>query len=86
MGKCVVATPVGGCPELLGRGKAGILTDGFSAGDLASAIRSLWNSLEKRRGIAQAAIGKAGELSLSVSAKRMISLYEQLLKMKEDRG
>jgi glycosyltransferase involved in cell wall biosynthesis len=85
MGKCIVATPVGGCPELLNHGKAGVLAEGFSAGDITAAIRSLKINLQKRQAVAQAAVRKAGELSLSVSAKRMISLYERLLKTKERR-
>lgn len=83
MGKCIVSTPVGGCPELLDHGGAGILAEGFSAVHLASAIRSMWASPQKRHTLVQAAARKAEELSLSVSAKRMISLYERLLKAKE---
>ncbi|MBP8913002.1 MAG: glycosyltransferase family 4 protein, partial [Phycisphaerae bacterium] len=83
MGKCVVATPVGGCPELLDHGRAGILAEGFSAGHLAAAIRSTSASPQRRHAVAQAAARRAKELSLSVSAKRMIALYERLLKAKE---
>lgn len=83
MGKCVVATPVGGCPELLDHGAAGILAEGFSPASLASAIRSVLGNPQGRLAIEQAAVRRAEELSLSVSAKRMISLYEHLLSVKE---
>jgi len=82
MGKCVVATPVGGCPELLDHGKAGILTEGFSAESLASAIRCARGNRENRHAMERAAMRKVGELSLSASASRMVSLYERLLKAK----
>lgn len=85
MGKCVIATPVGGCPELLDHGTAGILTDGFSVASLASAIRCSLANPERRHAVENAAIRRAEELSLSVSAKRMISLYDQLLRAKDHR-
>lgn len=85
MGKCIVATPVGGCPELLDQGKAGILAEGFSAGDLASAIQFSHACEETLRRVKQAAVRKAGELSLHASAERMISLYDRLLKTKDYR-
>ena len=83
MGKCVVATPVGGCPELLDHGKAGILAGGFSAESLASAIRSSLGHPEERRAMEHAAMRKVESLSLNASATRMISLYEHLLGAKE---
>lgn len=79
MGKCIVATPVGGCPELLDHGKAGVLTERFSAESLASAIRCLLANPERRRMVEHAAQRKAEELSLGASVMRMISLYEHLL-------
>jgi glycosyltransferase involved in cell wall biosynthesis len=85
MGKCIVATPVGGCPELLRQGEAGILTEGFSAHSLASALRSVVRNPQARCAVERAAVRRAEELSLSVSAKRMISLYDRLLRTKDHR-
>lgn len=86
MGKCVVATPVGGCPELLDYGRAGILTEDFSADSLASALRRSRGNPQGRHALERAAVRKAGELSLSASATRMIGLYERLLGARDHRG
>lgn len=45
MGKCIVSTPVGGCPELLKNGKAGILTNDFSAESISMQLSSLLTTL-----------------------------------------
>lgn len=86
MGKCVVATPVGGCPELLDYGRAGILTEDFSADSLALALRRSRGNPQGRHALERAAVRKAGELSLSASATRMIGLYERLLGARDHRG
>lgn len=82
MGKCIVSTPVGGCPELLKNGKAGILTNDFSAESISSAIEFAINHPEHRRRKGQAALEAANHFSLEKSGKRMINLYERLLKRK----
>jgi len=85
MGRCVVSTPVGGCPELLDHGTAGILSEGFSAESLASAIRIAVKNADLRQAVECAAMQRAEALSLSASAKRMILLYERLLGAKNRR-
>lgn len=82
MGKCIVSTPVGGCPELLRDGKAGILTNDFSAESISSAIEFAVNHPEHRRRKGQAALEAANHFSLEKTGKRMINLYERLLKRK----
>ena len=82
MGKCVIATPVGGCSELLDEGRAGILTEDFSAGSLVTAIKSALDRPESCRMVERAAVRRAEELSLTASAARMISFYEHLLEAK----
>lgn len=82
MGKCIVSTPVGGCPELLRDGKAGILTNDFSAESISNAIEFAVNHPEHRRRKGQAALEAANHFSLEKSGKRMINLYERLLKRK----
>jgi starch synthase len=86
MGKCVISTPVGGCPELLDHGTAGILTDGFSAASLASAIRSAASNVEVRRAVERAGVLRAAELSLNAAARKTISLYERMVGAKDRRG
>jgi len=83
MGKCIVSTPVGGCPELLRDGKAGILTHDFSAESLAAAIKLAINNSELRRKKGQAALEAANHFSLENSGRQMINLYERLLKTKD---
>jgi glycosyltransferase involved in cell wall biosynthesis len=82
MGKCVVATPVGGCPELLRDGKTGILTSGFSAESISTAIEFAIKHPELRRQKGQAALELVNHFSLEECGKRMINLYERLLKRK----
>lgn len=82
MGKCVVSTPVGGCPELLLGGDAGLLTDGFSAGNVAAAIEFAIRHPEVRKNAGQRATSRAQDFSLHTSVDRLISLYERLLEGK----
>ncbi|MCK4795114.1 MAG: glycosyltransferase family 4 protein [Desulfobacteraceae bacterium] len=82
MGKCVVSTPVGGCPELLLGGKAGILTEGFSAESIATTIEFAIKHPEIRRLKSEVAMETVNNFSVETSAKHMINLYERLLKGK----
>jgi glycosyltransferase involved in cell wall biosynthesis len=83
MGKCVVSTPVGGCPELLAGGKAaGLLTKEFSAESIASAIGFAIRNPEMRSVIQDAAIERAQRFSVSTSVKRLLALYRDLLETK----
>ena len=82
MGKCVVTTPVGGCPELLRQGEAGILTEGFSAERIAAGIESALHDSRKTECIQRNALDAARDLSLEAGAKRLIALYEHLLEGK----
>lgn len=83
MGKCVVSTPVGGCPELLLGGKAGILTDGFSSESLAAALEYAINRPEIRSQKSKVTQEIVKNFSLETSAKRMANLYEHLLEEKD---
>jgi glycosyltransferase involved in cell wall biosynthesis len=82
MGKCVVSTPVGGCPELLDGGTAGILAEGFSSEHIASAIEFAVNRPDLRKKIKQAAIERVRAFSVSASASQLIALYERLIRSK----
>lgn len=85
MGKCIVSTPVGGCPELLTGGAAGILTKDFSAESVACAIASVVHDPQARRRIEQAAVGRAADFSLRATTDHLIHLYERLLESKRQR-
>jgi glycosyltransferase involved in cell wall biosynthesis len=82
MGKCIISTPVGGCPELLKDGKAGILTEGFSAESIAITIEFAIKHPEIRRLKSEVAMETVNNFSVETSAKHMINLYERLLKGK----
>jgi glycosyltransferase involved in cell wall biosynthesis len=69
---------------LLG-GKAGILTDGFSSESLATALEYTINHPEILRQTGQAALETANNFSVEKNGKRMINLYERLLKGKVHR-
>jgi len=86
MGKCIVSTPVGGCPELLLGGKAGILTDGFSSESLSTALEYTINHPEILRQRGQTALETANNFSVKKNGKRMINLYERLLEGKVRRN
>ncbi len=82
MGKCIISTPVGGCPELLAGGKAGFLTKDFSAESIASAIEVVMRDSFMRRSLQAAAVQRAQEFSVRTSAHRLMLLYEELLRKK----
>lgn len=79
MGKCTVSTSVGGCPELLRNGKAGILTKGFSPESLAQALEYVISNPEVRMTTAKAALEVIMSFSVKICANKMISLYRSLL-------
>jgi glycosyltransferase involved in cell wall biosynthesis len=82
MGKSIVSTPVGGCPELLLDGKAGILTNGFSSESIATTLELAIKHPEIRRLRSEVAMETVNNFSVETSVKHMINLYERLLKGK----
>ncbi|MDA1262551.1 MAG: glycosyltransferase family 4 protein [Planctomycetota bacterium] len=82
MGKCIVSTPVGGCRELLGDGKAGLLTGGFGTKHIEDALARIVKNPEERAAMGRAALSESSKLSIELSARRMISLYESILSEK----
>ena len=85
MGKCVVCTPVGGCPELLGGG-AGMLTDGYSDEHMASTIEYVVGRPDVCKATEERAVRKAKALSLHRSVNQLIALYERLVEEKAHSG
>jgi glycosyltransferase involved in cell wall biosynthesis len=83
MGKCVVATPVGGCPELLLGGDAGVLAGGFSSEEIAAAIGlATKNARHREKRSEQAARRRAEEFSVTACADRHLAVYERLSREK----
>lgn len=82
MGKCVVSTPVGGCPELLAGGQVGILTRDFSIESIASAIELAARDLPTRKRLEAGAMERVRHFSASASAEHLLVLYDRLLKQK----
>jgi glycosyltransferase involved in cell wall biosynthesis len=85
MGKCIVSTPVGGCPDLLQRGRAGVLTQGFSPEDIAAAIELAIKNPAHRETIEEYALARVRDFSLANSADQLLALYEHLLRSKGHR-
>ncbi len=79
MEKCIVSTPVGGCPEMLGYGKFGILTDGYTAVSIADAIEFAIKHPDVRNKIGTEALQAVKKFSIENSGKQMMELYESLL-------
>jgi glycosyltransferase involved in cell wall biosynthesis len=82
MGKCIVSTPVGGCPKLLRDGKVGILTEGFSARPIAAAIEHAITHPKICTQLGQGALKASNGFSMETVGRQMVNLYESLLKSK----
>jgi glycosyltransferase involved in cell wall biosynthesis len=75
----VVATRVGGVPELVAHRETGLLVDVDDVGGLAAAIDELAADPEQRAAYARAGARRAAELfEAGVVATRMVELYEEL--------
>jgi glycosyltransferase involved in cell wall biosynthesis len=77
-GKPVVATAVGGIPELIEDGRTGYLVPPRDAGRLAEAVVGLLKNPELRREMGRHAHAKAGtDLSWPAIARQTLAVYEQ---------
>jgi glycosyltransferase involved in cell wall biosynthesis len=79
LGRAVVATRVGGSPEVIEDGDSGILAEAGDPGALAEAIRSLLDDPSRRARMGQAARRRAGRFDIGAAAARMEEVYEGLL-------
>jgi glycosyltransferase involved in cell wall biosynthesis len=78
-GKPIVASAVGGFPEVLGEHGAGRLVPPGDPGALAAALQELLgDDAERERLGAAAAAAAAGPYSWDEVAKRTLALYERL--------
>jgi glycosyltransferase involved in cell wall biosynthesis len=77
MGKPVVATSLGGLPEMVQDGVTGLLVPPHSPSDLAQAMRTLWYRRDLTLEFGERALRFAREnFSLPTQVKKTIALYE----------
>lgn len=74
-GKAVVATRVGGVPELIRGGREGLLVQAGDAEGLARALRRLLRSDGLRRRLGEAARKRAGRFTWERAAADYLGLY-----------
>lgn len=77
--RAVIASRVGGIPEVVSHGYSGVLVSPTNAGDLASAMKSLIEDPSKSIAFGAAGRGQVeSEFSASLMAARMAELYRSL--------
>jgi glycosyltransferase involved in cell wall biosynthesis len=84
-GCCAVASNVGGNPELVKPGETGLLFKPRDPDDLASALRTLIENPELRRGLAARGEAFLANFSIASAARRMGEIYTSLLVRNRDR-
>jgi glycosyltransferase involved in cell wall biosynthesis len=76
----VVATPVGGTPEVVVDGETGLLVPPRDPGALAGALRRLLDDAELRRRLGEAGYARVRErFSAEAMTKRVLELYDEVL-------
>jgi glycosyltransferase involved in cell wall biosynthesis len=79
-GKPVIASAVGGIPEIVADGTTGLLVPPGDPGALAAAMKRLWHDPDAAAGLgAQAALRVRRDHSLPRAARQHLSLYEELI-------
>lgn len=81
-GKPMIATAVGGMPDMIDDGETGLLVAPGDAGQLAAAMQSLVDDADKRARLGQAGLQKVQGFTASAVAARLEDLYRSL---REDR-
>jgi glycosyltransferase involved in cell wall biosynthesis len=85
-GCCVIASRVGGTPELIGENTRGLLFTSGDANDLAAKLSSVIQNAELRNALGRsAATFAASELSVEKNVARTSQIYEGLLARKPAR-
>jgi glycosyltransferase involved in cell wall biosynthesis len=82
-GCSLVASRVGGTPELIGNDERGLLFQPGDAGDLAAKLTTLIEdeSLRRKFGTRAAEFARR-KLSIEIAARRMADIYETMLRRK----
>jgi glycosyltransferase involved in cell wall biosynthesis len=78
LGLPVVATAVGGVPEVVQHGREGLLVPPGQPRELAAALVSLLTDAERRGRMAEAAAQRGGALSIDTAVQRTETVYRQL--------
>ena len=79
-GTPVVATDVGGIPEMIAHDRTGLLVPPRDPGALATAISTLLGDPERRRRLAAAAMERMHAFTIDAVAERFAALYEELVR------
>jgi glycosyltransferase involved in cell wall biosynthesis len=78
-GCAVVATSVGGVPELVSDGREGLLVPPGDAGALASALSRLGSDHELRERLGRAGAERAEEFTVGTMTSRLLTTYQAAL-------
>jgi glycosyltransferase involved in cell wall biosynthesis len=78
LGLPVVATAVGGVPEVVGHEREGLLVPPRRPTELATALLRLLTDAEERRRMAEAAAQRGAELSIDTAVRRTEAVYDEL--------
>lgn len=84
LGKPIVATAVGGVPELLAEGRAGLLVPPADPGALAEAIATLLRDPARARALGQAGRERAASYSAESMLAALAALYRDLMESRRD--
>ena len=77
--RAVVATPVGGTPEVVADGETGLLVPPRDSAALATAIRELLADPERRRRMGEAGYRRAAErFSAEAMTRRVLEIYDEV--------
>ena len=79
-GRPIVATRIGGIPDVIDEGRNGILVEPGDANALAAALRRLWSSPEERAAFAANARETALSLSWARYGERLLAGYDRVLR------
>jgi glycosyltransferase involved in cell wall biosynthesis len=78
LGLPVVATAVGGVPEVVQHGREGLLVPPGCPRELAAALVALLTDAERRQRMAEAAARRGAELSIDSAVRRTEAVYHEL--------
>ena len=77
-GTPVIATAVGGIPEIVRDGQEGLLIPPGSPEQLANAIKQLLKEEDLRMRLAQAALRRADSFGLDLHIQNMLSIFNEV--------
>lgn len=78
VGRAIVASRVGGMPELVAEGRTGLLTKPYDVGDLAHALDTLLDDPDLARRMGEAAHGQSEVFSVGRFVPTVVDLYERV--------